>query len=325
MSVTYDAGAASESRSASLARLAAGQHGVFSRAQAIECGMSRKTIDRRVASGEFHRLHAGVYRLAGSRPTWRQSLIAACFIWGKGTVISHRAAGALWRLPGFDSRIVELTAPRRRERRHPAKMHVAMALPPADVTALDSIPVTTPERTLIDVASCVPADVVEEALDDALRRRLVSLPKLRWRLAELGGRGRVGGRALARLVEARADPRSVPMSVFETRLFRVLRRARLPIPVAQYEVLTHSGKAVFDFAYADEKVAVEADGFRWHSSRRRWDHDRERGNAVAMLGWTVIRVTWPQLHQRPEEIVGAVRAVLSGRSETRTRNARPRD
>lgn len=313
MSPVYEAKPAPDSAERNVAKLAAAQHGVFTRSQASECGVPRGTIDRRIANGVWDRIYAGVYRLAGAPPTWRQALVTACLIWGPGAVISHRAAAALWRLAGFVAQTIELSLPRRRERLHPATVHVPRSLPAVDVTSIDRIPVTTPARTLIDLASCVEAEVVEEALDDALRRNLVTIPRLRWRLQEIGSHGRRGSGVIAHLIEARASTSAVPQSVFETRLLRVLRRGGLPLPELQYRVRTDRGEAILDFAYVDEKIAIEADGFQWHSSRQQLDHDRERGNALAMLGWIVIRVTWTQLRDRPGEMVGAIRSILATR------------
>jgi very-short-patch-repair endonuclease len=181
-----------------------------------------------------------------------------------------------------------------------------------DVSSVDAIPVTTVARTLIDIAACVPPEIVEEALDDVLRRKLVTIPLLRARLNEIGGPGRRGSGTMARLIAARADARGVPQSVFETRLLRALRRARLPLPAVQHEVSTRRGLVVLDFAYVDRRIAIEADGFRWHSSRRQWDHDRARANELTMLGWTVVRVTWTHLRDRPDDVIDAIQATLSG-------------
>ena len=82
----------------------------------MECGLSSDTIDRRVSSAAWERLYPGIYRLAGVRATWKQSLLAACLGWGTGAVISHRAAAALWELPGFSPGTIELIVPRKRER-----------------------------------------------------------------------------------------------------------------------------------------------------------------------------------------------------------------
>jgi very-short-patch-repair endonuclease len=189
-----------------------------------------------------------------------------------------------------------------------------MSLQSADVTTVDAIPVTTPARTLIDIASIVTRDTLEEILDDALRRNLVSVSWLRWRLREIGTFGRDGSGVIARLVEARAALDTVPQSVFETRLLRLLRGAGLPLPVVQYRLRTRRGVAVLDFAYVEQRIAIEADGFIWHSSRRQWDHDRDRGNALIMLGWIVIRVTWTQLRERPDEVVDTIGSVLASRT-----------
>ncbi|MGZ4208226.1 MAG: hypothetical protein ACXVQ6_10080, partial [Actinomycetota bacterium] len=104
------------------------------------------------------------------------------------------------------------------------------ALSSVDLTAVDGIPVTTPARTLIDIASVSPRDVVEEALDDALRRGLVSISRVRWRLDALGG-GRCGVAFMRALLDDRDPAASVPQSGFERRLLRILKRAGFPDPV----------------------------------------------------------------------------------------------
>src|SRR5690242_13026626 len=167
---------------------AARQHGVFSRDQALACGMSRATITRRVDAGAWVRVYPGVYRLAGAPVTWKQSLLAACLAWGDGVAVSHRAAAALHELIGFKPGRIELIVPRKRERALPHNVHRPRYLDTVDVMTLDTIRVTRPARTLIDLATCVDSDLLEEALDDALRRRLVSLPRLRMRMTELGAR-----------------------------------------------------------------------------------------------------------------------------------------
>jgi len=149
---------------------------VLSRAHALKCGVSPRTIDRRLATGVWEPLYPGAYRLAGSPRTWRQSLLAACLAWGEGAVVSHCAAAALWGFPGFLARIVELSVPRGRQRAHRGTVHRPVSLAAVDVTTIDAIPVTTVARTLIDIAACVPPEVVEEALDDVLRRELVTIP-----------------------------------------------------------------------------------------------------------------------------------------------------
>ena len=167
-----------------------------------------------------------------------------------------------------------------------------------DIVVVDGIRVTSPARTLIDVAPCVGVDVLEEALDDALRRELVSLRFLRRRAEQLGAR-----KVLKDLVGAR-DGR-VPESSLETRLLRALRAAGLPKPAVQHRI----GRYRVDFAYVDARLAIECDGYRYHSGRRAFDDDRARQNALTATGWRVLRVTWPQLRDGPEDVLAAIRSL----------------
>jgi very-short-patch-repair endonuclease len=294
-----------------LARLAATQHGTFARAQAARLDATKGMIQHRLRTGRWDRLASDVFRLAGSPPTWQQALLAACLAWGVGAVVSHRAAAALWRLVGFDPGIIELTVPRVRRRAEAGIIH-RHELSRADVTSVDGIPVTTPARTLIDLAGVVPRDAVEEAMDDALRRGLVSFPLLVRRLEALRRPGRPGIASTRVLLDARDPATAVPESVFETRLLRTLKRAGLPPPVLQHEIrLQGQGVAVVDFAYPDARLAIEADGFRWHSGRLRWDQDRARRNELTLLGWRIIHITWTQLTRRPHAVSGAIKEALA--------------
>lgn len=160
-------------------RRAAAQYGVIVLADALALGVSPSMITRRVSSGLWERLYPGVYRVGGASHSWRQSLLAACFAWGQGALISHRAAAALWEFPGFEPGPIELIVPRKRERAHPHVVRRPRALTRAEVTTIGPIPVTTPARTLLDIAGVCSREVVEEALDDVLRRRPVSRARLR--------------------------------------------------------------------------------------------------------------------------------------------------
>ena len=84
------------------------------------------------------------------------------------------------------------------------------------------------------------------------------------------------------------------------------------MPTPQYEI--HAGGrlvARVDLAYPSRLLAIEADGFRWHSIRADFERDARRHSALASLGWRVVRVTWARLDERPEEIVSEIRIALS--------------
>jgi len=192
-----------------------------------------------------------------------------------------------------------------------------MRLPSIDVTTIVGIPVTTPARTLIDIAADAHADVLEEALDDALRRGLVKMARLRWRIAETAERGRPGIRALRNLVEARTTM-SAPQSVLESKLVRLLRRSEVPAFKVQHHVRERGRLvAIVDIAFPAAKVAIEADGYRWHSSRLRWEHDLARRNALTALGWRVIHVTWRDVTDHSAKTVDAIAGALRRASAVR--------
>ena len=231
--------------------------------------------------------------------------------WGEGAAISHRAAAAMRRLVGFEPGILELTVPRDRRRAGPGIVH-RHPLPRADVTIVQGIPVTTPARTLIDLASVAPREAIEEAMDDAMLRGMVSLLLLRRRLDAIARPGRKGVAVMRLLLDSRDPSMAVPASVFERRLLRTLLGGGLPAPIPQYEIRI-GGRllGVLDFAYPEARLAIEADGHRWHGRRVRWDRDRARRNRLTLLGWRIIHVTWTDLTHDPAGVIETVRSALA--------------
>lgn len=292
-----------------IADLAAIQFGVVSRRQAMDLGLSKSAITRLLQSGAWVRLHSGVFRVASSRPSWYQRLQAALLLAGPDAVLSYRSAGAVLRLEGIAAGAVEITVPRRTNYRG-IKVHFTQLLQPADVVTIDGFRVTSATRTLLDLAGVVEAEVLETALDDALRRGLTSIPRLRWTL-KVNSHRRRGVRLLSQLVMER-DPKARPSeSIFETRLLRLFKRAGLPLPKTQHEIkVGTSVVARVDFAYPELKLAIEADGLAYHSGRTRFQRDRTRYNQLTSLGWSIIRITWEDLTQRPADIIALIRKMI---------------
>jgi very-short-patch-repair endonuclease len=172
---------------------------------------------------------------------------------------------------------------------------------------VEGLPVTSAGRTILDSAAVAYKWQVEAALDDALRRKLISVDDM-WRiLARSGGRGRMGSALLRALLEERSDGRARSHSLLEIKLDRVLRNAAVPRYFRQFEVMTRSGlPADVDFAWPEAKLAVEVDGYRWHSGRRQWQSDLERQNALAEVGWLVLRFTWYDVVSRPEYVIRTI-------------------
>src|SRR4051812_43943000 len=156
--------------SRSVAELAARQHGVVSRAELIELGVGG--VDERIARGLLHAIHRGVYAVGHRRLTPEGGWMAAVLAAGPGAVLSHRGAAALWGIRRSTRSTTEVIAPRRCRRPGIDAHHIV--LPPDEVTVHDGIPVTTPARTLFDLAAVVTHQQLRHALNEAEIRRLAS-------------------------------------------------------------------------------------------------------------------------------------------------------
>ena len=274
-----------------VARIAARQHSLISREQALAAGMSDRMIHTRVASGRWMPVGRGVYRLAGAPVTWKQRALAACLIAGTGAVVSHRSAAVLWGVSGFRPGPLEITVPPGRSGRNAlARVHRS----PVDGVRVEGIPATRPSRTIVDLARVVSGDVLEEAVDDVLCRRLC-------RLDELPARGAL------REVLAAWDGHGLAEGVAEMRVVRALLAAGLPAPARQYEIW-HNGVLVarVDLAYPAFRLAMELDGFRWHAGRRRFRSDRLRRNRVEAAGWRLLEAAPEDV----DDLVAGAAAIL---------------
>jgi very-short-patch-repair endonuclease len=101
------------------------------------------------------------------------------------------------------------------------------------------------------------------------------------------------------------------MSVFETKLRQLMRKARLPQPVLQHSVERPNGrKAFIDFAFPHAKVAIEADSIECHFGFLSWNDDRARRNELEAMGWRVIQISYQDMIERPDDVIVWIRALL---------------
>jgi very-short-patch-repair endonuclease len=108
-------------------------------------------------------------------------------------------------------------------------------------------------------------------------------------------------------------------SELEGRVWRLLREAGLPEPRRQYEVRDRRRfVARLDFAYPSQMLAIEADGYRFHSSAKDWARERVRQNELVKLGWTIYRITWDDVIRRGQRIRDDI-AMLLARLPSRRR------
>ena len=290
--------------------LAARQCGVLSRSQAKSCGLTARAIDRRVARGEFLLVHPGVYLIAGAAPSWRRDLWAAFLGAGPAAAISHRSAGALWGFEGLAEGIVELTSTSRQVSERVIQHRKRLAR--LDVEILDGLRVTSPARTLLDLADVLGARRVERAFHDALHRELVSVSGMRALLRRSGGRGVRGCTLIRELLASTDSVDTRSQTTFERRLGRVIRESSLPAAVPQFEIYDEDGFVTRpDFAYPKERLAIEADSYQFHGNKLAWANDLDKRTRLASAGWHVLAFTWADVHERPDYVIHRIRRALA--------------
>lgn len=269
------------------------------RGQVLAAGMTDAMIEYRVRVGRWVRVCDGLYRMAGVPVTWRQRALGACLVSGPGAVVSHRSAAVLWAVSGFRPGRVEITVPEGRSVRNPlARVHRSVEV---KGTRRDGIPVTRPGRMVMDLAGVVGSDMLEEAVDDVLCRRLC-------RLVELSAlRGRRGSAALRAVLDA-WNGDALPDGVAEMRVVRRLLEVGLPQPARQHEI-HHRGQFVarVDLAYPDDRLAIELDGFRWHAGRGPFRSDRLRRNRIEAAGWRLLETAPDDIAEVCREAAGMLR------------------
>jgi hypothetical protein len=158
-----------------ITRFAAEHHGVFTLDVARAANATRRERQRRVDAGRWVRLHDEVYVVAGTPPSWRRDLVAACFAGGADAAASHRSAAELWGLPGGRTHPPEITCHRwRRNQEDGLVVHESKVLETLDVRIVDGIPTVCPELTLVQLGAVHGRALVEMAYDAACRRSLVT-------------------------------------------------------------------------------------------------------------------------------------------------------
>jgi very-short-patch-repair endonuclease len=253
-------------------------------AQLHALGMDAKMVARWVRAGRLFPLHRGVYAVGHPAVTWHGRALAAVLAGGPGAVLSHRSAAALWGIRRHDG-LPELTVPRRKARRRPGlHVHMSGTLDAGVVTVRDGIPVTTPERTLVDLADVLTRSALARAVDAAERAGLVDRDRL---LVPPPGRRRVV-----------VAPHRFTRSGFERRFLAALRAWELPLPetnqiVAGWEV---------DCLWRDRGLVVELDSAHTHLNHASFESDRRKDEALADAGLNVRRITDVRLATRRHEV-----------------------
>ena len=292
-----------------IAALAARQGGVVDHGQLREIGLSRTAIGRRIRAGLLHPKYVGVYAVGHpllSVEGRRWAAVRAC---GPGAVLSHASAADAWGLRRSASAVIDVSVPDRSGRRHSGvRIHRPRALPADEVSQLGGLPLTTPARTLLDLAATgVSGRRLEAALDQAERRVGMDWADLA-RLLERHRSRRGTPELRDRLAEY--TPGSVEtLSVLEEIVLELCRDANLPLP--RVNVVIEGRRR--DFSWPASRLVVEADSYTWHRSPSALNDDRARDVELTLAGWIVLRFTYEQCTKRREYVQ---RSILRGLGPT---------
>ena len=171
------------------------------------------------------------------------------------------------------------------------------------------IPSTSVTRTLVDLSASLPTISLEKLLDEAIRRGMTDVARLKAELRRCGGRR--GTRPLRRLLAPRDGAGEKTDSELEDKMLRLIRRARLPEPVVHYNVV-HGDEWLgeVDFAYPAARIAIEGHGYRVHSLKRVWENDQRRENDLVRAGWKLLKATNLQLSQHAHSFIETLRSLL---------------
>jgi very-short-patch-repair endonuclease len=265
------------------------QHGVIAHRQLRAVGFSPSAIRHRVATGRLHPRARGVYAVGRPTLTRAGELLAIALACGDDALVgSHSAAGhyEIRPQPPPDAP-VDISVVRPRRCRVTGARVRECTIDPCDRGWFRGVPVTSPARTLVDVAR----DLEDEALERAIN--LTDALDLADPEAVRAACDRLSPRRGVRRLRTLLDRRTLRLtdSVLEQRFLAITRRAGLPLPVTRRRV---DGFRT-DFVWEELGLVVETDSLRYHRTPAQQYRDRRRDQAHHLAGRTPLRFTHAQV------------------------------
>jgi very-short-patch-repair endonuclease len=255
-------------------------------------------------TGQLHRLHRGVFAVGHDAllPFARET--AALLAVGEGAYLSHLSAARLWQIvPGEAQEVDVLRHPGRAHARPGIRLHEASHLEPRDTRTHEHLPVTSPARTVLDLADSLTGRPLEKAIAEAWALKLITNTSLRDILARANGHR--GAATLAALAGLARHTRS--RSVSEDHLLRLLRQAELPLPIMNAPLYGWN----VDYYWPEHGLVLELDSYQFHSSRWAFDRDRRKSAALTARGLRVMHSTSEQVDETPFVVVGRIAQALA--------------
>ncbi len=299
-----------------IARIAAGQQGLASRAQLLKAGMPSRTIDGRIRAGWLLPVCSGVYAFGRAVTTEKAVLAAGALGAGDGSVLARRSAASLWGFLRWRGQ-VEILRP---ESRRPSRLWLeppglvarrllcvkrSEYLGDSDVTRTEGLVVTSVARTLLDLAKALDERNLQAAFNEADRKDLLKVPELKACAAR--GSGIPGITTFRRLVELRNPSVHRTRSELEAIFLELCGCNGIPGPEVNAKLLGYE----VDCFWPTAGLVVELDGFEFHQGRMSFVNDAARENRLKRAGYNVLRFTHDMVVNHPTDVTELLNIELS--------------
>jgi len=288
--------------------LAARQYGYVTRKQLYGLGLRRRAIEYRITLGRLIAVHRGVYAVGHIPVGPIPRAFAAVLACGERAVLSHGSAATLWGFERYWEMPIEVTAPGLRRRRG-VVAHRSRVLTHDDITRELGVPVTTPERTILDIAPRLADKRLTRVINDGRHAGRVHLDALGDVLER--NPTHPGTRRLRPFLES---PRNPTRSPLEDKFLPFVERFGLPRPVTN----THLFGYEIDVLYPAERVIVELDGYQFHSDRASFRRDRRRDAVMLAEGVLTVRITEDRIDHDTAQEAERLHKILADRRRTLT-------
>jgi very-short-patch-repair endonuclease len=281
-----------------LGRLAASQHGLVTRAQLEDAGVTRAEIKSRVRSGALLPVHRGVYRVGHRAPSLEARYLAAVLACGEGALLSGRAAAHLYGLIKGPAPAPEVTT--RTQRRVPGvTTRRSRQINPG--TTWRNIPITTVPQTLTDLARDLSLDALARACHEAGVKHRTTPRQVD---AVLAQRPNTPGASKLHSI-LRGDARAT-LSKLEKRFLQLLRNEKLALP----QTNRPAGGRRVDCRWPGRNLTIELDSYQFHHSRHAWEQDRRREREARARGDEFRRYTYGDVFEDREQMLTELRLLL---------------
>jgi predicted transcriptional regulator of viral defense system len=290
-----------------VARLAARQRGMVTTWQLLACGLTHNAIATRVRRGQLHRVYRGVYAVGHDALTQTASFVAAVLACGAQATLAHHAAAAHLVMLEYDGRDPDVIVPRGGGRRIDGIRAHRSRLDRRDVWIRDGIRVTSPARTILDLAATTHPKPLRRLARQAQAEQRVNVRQL---LDVLDRNPH--HRGAARLRATIADGPAPTRSDHEDLVLDLLDRAGIERPELNPRMRLDDRPISPDMLWRADRLVVECDSRRWHSDPLTQQDDADKQAILEAHGYRVVRITWQQALQRPSQTLARLSGGGSG-------------